>query len=203
MSDVNNFQLSKYYDQDGTEVPKEKAKEDTQKKVKQISVGIVGKDKASGFVAKALIKALKRTDLEVLEVETEPKNTIFTNIKVVSTEGINDPDFDASSIKEGDVVLTDMILPGTLREKMFRADLDDKNVKVFTNPEAAKDKVLSDDGFITDADMNDVNKPDNDVELQPEETGDPLLAGKDVLYEDKRVKLVYDKQSDKYITIGG
>lgn len=119
------FVLKKYDDPKEAKVDEEQKKEKDEKE--ELTITVLGT--ISEIVANALNKALKNTNVEIEEVE---KNEDNSNIKIVSTEDINnDPISAFKFIKDNDVVFIDNRGFKTAKEDWYLTNIPNKTTKVF------------------------------------------------------------------------
>lgn len=124
------FEMNKY-------LPKEEGNtedniESKGKEVKEVKIAKLGERSASEVIAKALIEALRKEDIELIEKPKDSGNGVFSNIKIVSTEDINN-DFRGAVnfIDDNDIIVTDMSLPNTTNERMFDDLINEKGNVVY------------------------------------------------------------------------
>lgn len=139
---MSKFQMSNYLPEEDiqsdlpTDDPVEKA-------TKEVKVAKLGEKSASEVIAKALIEVLRREDIELMRRPDDTGNGIFSRVKIISTEEINnDLKGVLSDLNEDDIIVTDMFIPKTRGEEMFDASIADTNIQVYNNIDRAA-KVLT------------------------------------------------------------
>lgn len=127
------FEISKYIERE--ELPKDENVEITEQPEENLPKGTtvskiikiesVGDEALSGIIAKALFEALKKDDINIVPINNKTRNDIFKNVKVVSTESINNSGGELKQLEDGDIVLSDIKLPTTPVERMLDFRIDD------------------------------------------------------------------------------
>lgn len=125
----NRLQLNKYLtpeenvDQENKEVVEHS-------KPREVQVTSIDRGKVGEFLAKTLIEALRREEFEFIDnPESNGEiNPIFKDIRVVSTEDINNDLIGAINFaKGGNLLVTDLVEAETPSEKMFLSQTEDLN----------------------------------------------------------------------------
>lgn len=137
---MSKFDIDKYLPTQEDIVNEDESPIETpvEKQTKEVKIAKLGSVSASEVIAKALIEALRKEDIELIQKPEESGNGIFDNVKIVSTEEIN------SNLKgvlgelnEDDIIVTDMFIPNTMEEEMFDATVSESNIKVYNNLDKA------------------------------------------------------------------
>lgn len=176
------FEMNKY-------LPKEEGTtedniESKGKEVKEVKIAKLGERSASEVIAKALIEALRKEDIELIERPKDSGNGVFSNIKIVSTEDIN-TDFRGAVnfIDDNDIVVTDMNLPNTTNERMFDDIINERGNVVYRDlGKAARELYDRVEGVVPEVRDNVSESVIDDVKLQDLFPGDKVPVN-DIMHE--------------------
>lgn len=143
---MSKFDLDKYLptQEDVVNEDESPIETPTEKQTKEVKIAKLGKDSASEVIAKALVEALRREDIELIQKPQESSNGIFDNVKIVSTEEINNNLKGVlGELSEDDIIVTDMFLPETMEEEMFDVTVNESGIKIYNNLDKAAKALAS------------------------------------------------------------
>lgn len=140
---MSEFEMSKYLPEETTQ-PELPTDDPTKKVTKEVKIAKLGDKSASEIIAKALIEALRREDIELIQKPNDAGNSIFNKVKIISTEDINN-NFKGvmSDVNEGDIIVSDLFIPKTSQEEMFDATVSESDIIYFNNTERAAKALIN------------------------------------------------------------
>lgn len=140
---MSEFNISKYLPEE-VKQPELPTDDPTEKVTKEVKIAKLGEKSASEVIAKALIEALRREDIELIQKPDDSGNGIFSHVKIISTEDINN-NFKGvmTDVNEGDIIVSDMFIPKTREEEMFDATVNESDITYFNNTEKAAKALIN------------------------------------------------------------